>query len=170
MTYTVYGQVRSSQIKSQFSALCLGSLGFESHPTNQLDQSSWLFHLVWKMQWYPHFLKTGNGHFFPGPVYFSLSSLILRFEYIQGDQTVSVHMMNTVQKVTNIVQSVSRQSPDIYCRLTLTPSVIHNSNYAIMVSNWNCLKYFCWFFWYYNHQVHRDVWSPCTIYATEKCR
>jgi hypothetical protein len=40
-------------------------------------------------------------------------------------------------------------------RLTLTPSVIPNSNYVIMVSEWNCLKYFCLFF-YCNHQVHRD--------------
>jgi hypothetical protein len=31
-------------------------------------------------------------------------------------------------------------------RLTLTPSVIPNSNYVIMVSDWNCLKYFCVFF------------------------
>jgi hypothetical protein len=28
-------------------------------------------------------------------------------------------------------------------RLTLTPSVIPNSNYVIMVSDWNCLKYLC---------------------------
>jgi hypothetical protein len=28
-------------------------------------------------------------------------------------------------------------------RLTLTPSVIPNYNYVIMVSDWNCLKYFC---------------------------
>jgi hypothetical protein len=44
-------------------------------------------------------------------------------------------------------------------RLTLTPSVIHNSNYAIMVSDWNCLKYFCVFF-YCNHRVHTNFWSP----------
>jgi hypothetical protein len=31
-------------------------------------------------------------------------------------------------------------------RLTLTPSVIPASNYVIMVSDWNCLKYFCMFF------------------------
>jgi hypothetical protein len=30
-------------------------------------------------------------------------------------------------------------------RLTQTPSVIPNSNYIIMVSDWNCLKYFCMF-------------------------
>jgi hypothetical protein len=40
-------------------------------------------------------------------------------------------------------------------RLTLTPSVIPNSNYVITVSDWNCLKYFCVFL-YCNHQVHRD--------------
>jgi hypothetical protein len=40
-------------------------------------------------------------------------------------------------------------------RLTLTPSVIPNSNYVIMVSDWNCLRYFCMFL-YCNHEVHRD--------------
>jgi hypothetical protein len=39
-------------------------------------------------------------------------------------------------------------------RLTPTPSVISSSNYVIMVSDWNCLKYF---FLYCNHQVHRDL-------------
>ena len=32
----------------------------------------------------------------------------------QGDQKVSVHLMITIQKVTSNVQSVPRQSPDIY--------------------------------------------------------
>jgi hypothetical protein len=40
-------------------------------------------------------------------------------------------------------------------RLTLTPSVIPNSNYVIMVSDWNCLKYF-YMFLYCNRQIHRD--------------
>jgi hypothetical protein len=40
-------------------------------------------------------------------------------------------------------------------RHSLTPSVIPNSNYVIMVSDWNCLKYFCVFL-YCNHQVHRE--------------
>jgi hypothetical protein len=31
-----------------------------------------------------------------------------------GDKKVSVHLMITIQKVTSNVQSVSRQSPDIY--------------------------------------------------------
>jgi hypothetical protein len=60
----------------------------------------------------------------------------------------------------SIVQNVPRQSPDIdtpNCfledrqgqgdtRLTLSPSVIPNSNYVIMVSDWNFLKCFCVFF------------------------
>jgi hypothetical protein len=46
-------------------------------------------------------------------------------------------------------------------RLTLMPSVIPNSNYVIMLGDWNCLKYFCMFF-YCNHQVHRDFLSPST--------
>jgi len=33
---------------------------------------------------------------------------------IQGDQKVSVHLMITIQKVTSNVQSVPRQSPDVY--------------------------------------------------------
>jgi hypothetical protein len=34
--------------------------------------------------------------------------------YIQGDQNVSVKLIITIEKVTSSVQSVSRQSPDIY--------------------------------------------------------
>jgi hypothetical protein len=48
-------------------------------------------------------------------------------------------------------------------RLTLTPSVIPNSNYVIMVSDWNCLKYFCVFV-YCNRQVPRDL--LITLYNT----
>jgi hypothetical protein len=40
-------------------------------------------------------------------------------------------------------------------RLTLTPCVILNSNYVIMVSDWKCLKYFSVFL-YCNQKVHRD--------------
>jgi hypothetical protein len=49
-------------------------------------------------------------------------------------------------------------------RLTLAPSVVRKSIYVIVVSDWNCLKYFCMFL-YRNHQVHRDFWSPCMIPA-----
>jgi hypothetical protein len=41
-------------------------------------------------------------------------------------------------------------------RLTLSPSVIPNSNYVIVVSDWNCLKYFCVCFLYCNHQANRN--------------
>jgi hypothetical protein len=34
--------------------------------------------------------------------------------YIQGDQKVFAHLMITIQKVISNVQSVPRQSPDIY--------------------------------------------------------
>jgi hypothetical protein len=64
---------------------------------------------------------------------------------IQGDQKVSVHLMTTIQKVTSNVQSVPPpQSPDCLAadrqgqgdtRLVLTPSVIPDSNYVIMVSD-----------------------------------
>jgi hypothetical protein len=33
---------------------------------------------------------------------------------IQGDQKMSVHVMITIQKVTSNVQSVPRQTPDLY--------------------------------------------------------
>jgi hypothetical protein len=36
-----------------------------------------------------------------------------------------------------------------------TPAVILNSNYVIMLSDWNSLKYFCMFL-YCTHQVHKD--------------
>jgi hypothetical protein len=94
--------------------------------------------------------------------------------FIQSDRKVSVHLMITIQKVKSNIQSVPRQCPDIYWHyltqsdclavdrqgqrytsLTLTPSVIPNYNYVTMVSDWNCLKYFCVFL-YCNQQVHRD--------------
>jgi hypothetical protein len=40
--------------------------------------------------------------------------IIITIPVIQGDQKVSEHLMTTVQKVTIDVQSVPRQSPDIY--------------------------------------------------------
>jgi hypothetical protein len=46
--------------------------------------------------------------------------------------------------------------------LILTPSVIPNSNYVIMVSDRNCFKYVCMFFYTGNHQVYRYFWSSCT--------
>jgi hypothetical protein len=66
---------------------------------------------------------------------------------VQCVQKVSMHLMITIQKVTSNVQSAPASLQTfIYTRLTLTPSVIPNSNYVSMVSDWNCLKYFCLFF------------------------
>jgi hypothetical protein len=45
-------------------------------------------------------------------------------------------------------------------RLTLTPSVIPNSNYVIIVSNLNCLKYFC-VFCTVIIRCTDTFWSPC---------
>jgi hypothetical protein len=40
-------------------------------------------------------------------------------------------------------------------KLTLMPYVIPNSNYVIMVSDWNYLKYFCVFFVLYSSGAQR---------------
>jgi hypothetical protein len=42
------------------------------------------------------------------------SKYVVCLREIQGDQEVSVHLMITIQKVASNVQSVPRQSPDIY--------------------------------------------------------
>jgi hypothetical protein len=62
-----------------------------------------------------------------------------------------------------ILQTADRQGQGD-TRLTLTPPVIANSNYVIMVSDWNCLKYFCVFL-YRNHQVHREFMITLYIYT-----
>jgi hypothetical protein len=61
------------------------------------------------------------------------------------------------------------QSPDIYwnaelCSRRLMPSVIHNYSYVLVVSGWKCLKYFCMFLLYCNHQVHRDFLITLYVY------
>jgi hypothetical protein len=45
-------------------------------------------------------------------------------------------------------------------RLTLTPSVIHNSNYVFMVNDWNCLKHLC-MFWTVIIRCTETFLSPC---------
>jgi hypothetical protein len=77
---------------------------------------------------------------------------------VQGDQKFSVHLMITVRTLGYLAQfdclASDRQSQG-NTRLTLTLSVIPDCNYVMMVSDWNCLKYFCLFF-YFNHQVSRN--------------
>jgi hypothetical protein len=101
--------------------------------------------------------------------------------HIQGYQKVSVHLMITIHKVTQLSQHTSflphclAQSHCLAAdcqsqgdtRLTLTLSVIPKYNYVIMVSDWNCLKYFCVFL-YCNHQLHRDF--LITLYKTTRCQ
>jgi hypothetical protein len=50
---------------------------------------------------------------------------------------------------------------------TLTPSIIPNSNYVIVASDWNFWKYFCVFF-SFNHQIHRDF--MITLYKIMWCQ
>jgi hypothetical protein len=75
----------------------------------------------------------------------SLDFLALSFTClkVQGDQNVSVQRNITIQYY--LAQSdcleVDRHG-QMDTRLTLTPSVIHNSNYVVMVSD---------------HQVHSDL-------------
>jgi hypothetical protein len=64
----------------------------------------------------------------------------------------------TLRLLYRKLQVMFKVSPASYqtfidTRLTLTPSVIPNSNYVTMVSDCNCLKYFCFL---YCNQMHRD--------------
>jgi hypothetical protein len=93
-------------------------------------------------QWHGEFLGCGWSH---------PSNMEDSCMYIYRVIKKSVNLMITIQKVTSNVQSVPCQSPDIYLaqsgclaadcqgqgytRLTVTPSVIPNSNYVIMVSD-----------------------------------
>jgi hypothetical protein len=89
---------------------------------------------------------------FPGTVHSSF------WKISTGEQKVFVHLMITIQLQVMFKVSPADHQGQGDTRLTLTPSVIPNSNYVIIVSDWNCLKYFClfFFFWYCNHQVHRE--------------
>jgi hypothetical protein len=85
----------------------------------------------------------------------------MKFFIVQGDHKVSVHLTIIIQKVTSNIQSVPRQSAERGdTRLTLTPSVTPNSNCVIVVSYWNCLKYFCLFFTVII-RCTQTFWSSC---------
>jgi hypothetical protein len=58
---------------------------------------------------------------------------------VQGDQNVSVHLMITIQKVTSNVQSVPRQSPDIYWHFELCsrrPSSVKHGPHSECIQWW----------------------------------
>jgi hypothetical protein len=63
-------------------------------------------------------------------------------------------------------------------RLILTPSVIPNSTYLIMVTDWNSLKYFCMFFFVlkssgahrlFDHPVCTNIYRLTTCIARSRC-
>jgi hypothetical protein len=54
-------------------------------------------------------------------------------------------------------------------RLTLMPSVIPNSNYVFMVSDWNCLKYFYVFFVLQSSSAKRLFEHPVLILFLGPC-
>jgi hypothetical protein len=62
--------------------------------------------------------------------------------------------MITIQKVTSNVQSFPRQT-FIDTPNAVLEDRVQYTNYVIMVSDWNGLKYFVCFL-YCNHPVHRD--------------
>jgi hypothetical protein len=80
---------------------------------------------------------------------------------VQSDQKVSVHLMIQSRKL-QLMLKVSPASLQAFTitRLTLTPSVIPNSNYVIMVSDWNCLKSFACFCAVII-RCTETFWSPC---------
>jgi hypothetical protein len=65
--------------------------------------------------------------------------------YIQGDQKVYVYLIKIPHYLAQSDCLAADRQGQRDTRFTLTPSVIPNSNYGIMVSDWNCLKYFCFF-------------------------
>jgi hypothetical protein len=90
----------------------------------------------------------------------SLFSVLSFLKEIQGDQKVSVHLTITMQKVTSNVQSVPRQSPDIYWHAELrsrrpcSDSTIHIPNVFCdgHLQFINCVRIVL----YSNRQVHTD--------------
>jgi hypothetical protein len=99
---------------------------------------------------------------------------------IQGEEKVSVHPMITIQKVTSNVQNVPSLSPDIYWNdeflFSKTVFSIARSAFRMYSVTGHLQIINCggnvrmhWVF----QQVHRNFWSPVTIYCwiwSIKCR
>ena len=86
-----------------------------------------------------------------------MSLIRQRNAHIQGDQKISVHLMITIQRVTSNVQSVPRQSPDVYWRAELCsrrPCSVQHGPHSECILWWPSSAHFC--FLYCNRQVHRD--------------
>jgi hypothetical protein len=98
-----------------------------------------------------------------------VSNMILYYIYIYIYiyQKVSVHLLIKAQKVTSNVQSVPRQSPDIYWHAELFSktvfSIARSALFSIALFSvarstfriYSVMAIFCVFL-YCNHQVHRD--------------
>jgi hypothetical protein len=85
-------------------------------------------------------------------------------DYNTDNTTITTHIF-IASLLGSICLAADRQGQE-ETRLTLTSSVIPNSNYDIMVSDWNCLKYFEFFFLYCNHQVTQIFFI--TLYIANK--
>jgi hypothetical protein len=65
---------------------------------------------------------------------------------IQDDKKFSVQLMISIHILAKSVCLAANRQGQGDTRLTLTPCVIPYCNYFTMVSDCNCLKYFCIFF------------------------
>jgi hypothetical protein len=89
---------------------------------------------------------------------------------IQGDQNVSSHPMITIQKVRSSVQSVPRQSPDIYWRDCVLEDRVQYS--TVHIPNLFCDGHLQLI----NYVVivivrcTETFWSPCIRFGVFSCR
>jgi hypothetical protein len=78
-------------------------------------------------------------------MWYFFDSFLRPKDIVQDDKKLSVHLIFTIQKVARNVQSVPRHSRDIYWHAELFSRRPCSVYYVIMISDWNCLKYFCIF-------------------------
>jgi hypothetical protein len=71
-----------------------------------------------------------------------IPAVLSQFCRLYSDQKVSVHLSFLPHYLAQSDCLAADRQGQGDTRLTLTPSVISNSNYAIMVRDWNSLKYF----------------------------
>jgi hypothetical protein len=83
------------------------------------------------------------------------------FVYAKGFKKKS-----SVQRWRMFKMSPASLQTFIDTRLALTPSVIPSSNYAIMVSDWNCFKIFLRVFCTVIIRYTEIFWPPCIISTT----
>jgi hypothetical protein len=121
VTYIIYWLVFITELKSVYSAVRTGPLN-ETASINV--RSQYLWHLS-EVQTSDHILGTYR--------------VIKKFLFTWWSQYRKLQVMFKVSPADRQGQGDTR--------LTLMSSVIPNSNYVIMVSDWKCSKYFCMFFY-----------------------